>query len=153
MLRLNLIRFKNKFLYKFGVHFPFAEVRVKSLRALGYEVGENVYIPDDIIITQNYVNNRGELTIGNNVSIAPRCILALVSHPNFSKIRPFLREKDARIVIGDNVWIGAGCIIMPEVTIGANAVIGAGSVVTKDVPEGTIVAGVPAKIIKKVDDR
>lgn len=54
----------------------------------------------------------------------------------------------ARVIIGDDVWIGMRSIIMPGVKIGNGAVIGAGAVVTKDVPDYAIVGGVPAKIIK-----
>lgn len=54
------------------------------------------------------------------------------------------------IVIGNNVWIGAGAIVLPGVTIGDNAVVGAGSVVTKNVEANTVVAGDPAKPIKSV---
>ena len=57
------------------------------------------------------------------------------------------------ITIEDNVWIGDNVVILPGVTIGSNSVIGAGSVVTKDVPEGVVVAGSPARIIKKKDEQ
>lgn len=146
-----IIRAKNKFIYKFGVHFPYSPVRAKSIRALGWKCGKNAYIADDIIITQNYVYYRGELEIGDNVSIGPRCTLVLSAHPNASELKKYLKERPSKIVIGDNAWLGAGVIVMPGVTIGKNAIVGAGAVVTKDVPDGTIVAGVPAKIIKKVE--
>jgi acetyltransferase-like isoleucine patch superfamily enzyme len=69
-----------------------------------------------------------------------------------------IRNKDngmdiegAPIVIEDNVWLGANVVVMPGVTIGKHSVVAAGSVVTKDVPPDTIVAGVPAKVVKKLD--
>ena len=55
------------------------------------------------------------------------------------------------IFIGNNVWIGANCCILPNVHIGDNCVIGAGSVVTKDIPSNSVAAGNPAKVIKKID--
>lgn len=58
---------------------------------------------------------------------------------------------EAAVTIGDNVWIGGGVTILPGVTVGANSVVGAGAVVTCDVPEGVVVAGNPARIIKRVD--
>lgn len=145
------IRIRNKVIYKYGVHFPYSKVRVRSMRALGWKVGKNVYFPEDLVITQNFVYYRGELEIGDNVSIGPRCTLVVSAHPNASKLKHILVEKPSSVVIQDNAWLGAGCIILPGVTIGQNAVIGAGAVVTKDVPENTIVAGVPAKVIKKID--
>ena len=63
------IRCKNKFLYNFGVRFPFSKVRVKALRHLGYSVGNDVYFPSDLTITFNYVYHRGELIIGDRVAI------------------------------------------------------------------------------------
>lgn len=150
-LKTFIIRARNKFIYKFGVHFPYSKVRARSIRALGWKCGKDVYFPEDLIIAQNFVHNRGELEIGNNVSIGPRCTLLLVAHPNFSAIRPLPKDKPSKIVIGDNAWLGAGVIVMPGVTIGKNAIVGAGAVVTKNVPEGTIVAGVPAKVIKTLD--
>lgn len=148
-----MIRLRNKLIYKYGVHFSFLKVRVRSLRALGWKVGKNVYFPEDLVITQNYVYHRGELEIGDNVSIGPRCTLVLSSHPNASELKHVLVSKSSKIVIGDNAWLGAGCIILPGVTIGKNAMVGAGAVVTKDVLEGTIVAGVPARVLRKIVDR
>ena len=57
----------------------------------------------------------------------------------------------AKVTLGKNVWVGAHATILPGVTVGDNAVIAAGAVVTKDVPANTVVAGVPAKIIKTID--
>lgn len=56
--------------------------------------------------------------------------------------------KSTPIRIGENVWLGANCVVLPGVQIGNNAIIGAGSVVTKDVATNSIVGGVPAKLIK-----
>ena len=56
------------------------------------------------------------------------------------------------MVIGRDVWIGGNCTILPGVTIGNNVVVAAGAVVTKDVPDNCVVAGVPAKVIRKLED-
>ena len=149
-IKIIIERIKNKLLYSIGVHFPYSKIRVKALRRLGHEVGENVYFPADLIITQNFTGDRGKVTIGNNVAIGPRCILVVVSHPNFSKIRSKVKQKNKEIIIEENAWIGAGVIILPGVTIGANAIVAAGAVVTKNVEPDTIVGGVPASQMIKI---
>ena len=71
---------------------------------------------------------------------------------SFTIFPPFYSEFGKNIHIGENVWIGSHATILPGVTIGDNAIIAAGSVVTKDIPANSIAAGVPAKIIKKIND-
>jgi len=71
--------------------------------------------------------------------------------PNTFQETQYTGDKEGKIIIQDDAWIGAGAIILPNVTIGKGAVVGAGAVVTKDVPPYTVVAGVPAKEIKKLD--
>ena len=92
----------------------------------------------------------GPVTIGNHVNLAQGITVTALNH-NFT-------EKDMRIdeqgvsttpvTIGHDIWIGANAVILPGVTIGDHSVVAAGAVVTKDVPPHTLVAGVPAKIIK-----
>jgi len=71
--------------------------------------------------------------------------------PNTFQETQYTGDKEGKILIQDDAWIGAGAIILPNVTIGRGVVVGAGAVVTKDVPPYTVVAGVPAKEIKKLD--
>ena len=89
-LSLWFIRIKNALLYKVGVHFPYNPVRLWSMRQLGYYIGNNVYVAGDITITQNFVFDRGTLTIGDRVSIAPKVIITLISHANASAIRKYV---------------------------------------------------------------
>ena len=90
--------------------------------------------------------------MGDRVSIAPHVVLVLVSHANFSRIRETAAShRGSDVNIGDDVWIGAGAIILNGVNIGEGAVIGAGSVVTKDVGAYEIVAGNPARVIRKIN--
>lgn len=98
-----------------------------------------------------FILGRDEILIGNNVTLSAKCMLLdtgldLEHHSNY-KI-PNTSHVKSYIHIEDNVWIGAGAIILPGVTIHKNSIVGAGSVVTKDVPEGVVVAGNPAKIIR-----
>ncbi len=110
---------------------------------------ERIKIGKKCIVNENVLIEPGKgLTIGNNVVISPNTMILAsdLSYSNRDK-----KHDSGSISIGDNVWIGAGCIILKDVTIGNRSVIGAGSVVTKSVPENVIVAGNPARIIKKID--
>lgn len=93
------------------------------------------------------------ITIGRHVTLSTN--VDLVTHDGaawlFADEDPSV-QKFAPIKIGDNCFIGANATVMPGVTIGSNAVVGAGSVVTKDVPDDTVVAGCPARIICSTDD-
>jgi acetyltransferase-like isoleucine patch superfamily enzyme len=94
------------------------------------------------------------VTLGDRVSATDT---AFVTHDGGVWV---LREEDefrnadllAPITVGDNVFLGSGCLIMPGVTIGSNAVVGARSLVLQDVPDGSIVAGVPARVLRTVDE-
>jgi maltose O-acetyltransferase len=146
-----LTRLKYFLIYKIGVHFLDRRVRVCSLRALGYEVGKGTYFADDLTITLAY-SNRGHLRLGERVSIGPGCILVLAAHANNSKIKQQIAEKERWIVLENDVWLGAGVIVLPEVTIGEGSIIGAGAVVTKDIPPHSVAVGNPACVIKKVGE-
>lgn len=111
--------------------------------------GKPVTIGDDFFIgTHCYMNGVAGLTIGSRVTIAHGTMIFTDSGPNTS---PLLQQKfpitASPVFIGDDVWIGAGCMILPGVTIGSRCVIGAGSMVKDNIPDDTIVAGTPAKQI------
>ena len=93
------------------------------------------------------------ITIGDMCFIAPGVILTCAGHPVVAEQRDQGIETSKPITIGNSVWIGAHATIRGGVTIGDHAVIGAGAVVLHDVPENTIVAGVPAKEIRKITDK
>lgn len=129
---------------------PLSQLRVTLFRMCGYSIGKDVFLGEDLIISDNLHDKN--VFIGDRASIAPRVTLVTSSGPNLSRIEPYVKVvKDGKIRIGDDAWIGAGAIILPNVTIGKGAVIGAGAVVIKDVPPYTVVAGVPAKVIKKLE--
>ena len=90
----------------------------------------------------------GRITIEDDVQIGPRVNLTSENHPLDPEDRKTLLL--GSILIKRNAWIGAGATILPGVTIGENAVVAAGAVVNRDVPANTIVAGIPAKVIKDI---
>ena len=99
------------------------------------------------------INAWRSVVIGNNVLIADRVFISDADH-NFSDLAiPIRLQGDSflgAVTLRDGCWIGIGVVILPGVTIGRNSVVAAIAVVTKDVPDYTVVAGVPAKIIKKL---
>ena len=115
---------------------------------INIQFGENVLVNIACIF-----NDLGGIIIEDNVLIGPGARLLSVNHPLDAKAR---RENVWNlelkpIHIKENAWIGSGATILPGVTVGKNAVVAAGAVVSKDVPDNTVVAGVPARIIKKGD--
>lgn len=121
---------------------------VRFCRLKGMTIGDDCKISDRVNIgTEPYL-----ISIGNHCEIT--CNVQLVTHDGavwvFRKEHP---EWDmmGKITIHDNVYIGFSAIILPGVTIHKNSIVGAGAVVTKDIPAGTVVAGIPAKAIGTVD--
>lgn len=90
----------------------------------------------------------GGITIEDEVMLGPRVNLVTENHPVNPADRKALVVKP--ITIKRNAWIGAAATILPGVTIGENAVVAAGAVVSRDVPANTVVAGIPAKVLKKI---
>ena len=94
----------------------------------------------------------GPVCIGNHVNLAQGITVTALNH-NFEDKTKRIEEQGITtkpVIIGDDVWIGANAVFLPGVTIGKHCVVAAGAVVTKDVPDDTIVGGVPAKEIKKI---
>jgi acetyltransferase-like isoleucine patch superfamily enzyme len=107
-------------------------------------IGKNVTINKGATIL-----SPGQVVIEDNVLIGPEVKITTVDHDLHDRHNLFHFGK---VTIKENAWICIGAIICPGVTIGKNAVVAAGAVVTKDVEPNTIVGGVPAKMIKKIDN-
>lgn len=93
-----------------------------------------------------------KIKIGDNCQFAPNVSIYTAGHPIHPLGRNLLYEYGKPITIGDNVWIGGNTVVCPGVSIGNNVVIGAGSVVTKDIPDWSVAAGNPCKVIRKITD-
>lgn len=117
--------------------------------------GEYVTIGDNCLINHNCLIQAGKspagyIKIGNYVHTGVNVMMMAFNHGFYTRDIP-TKEQDyfeAPIIINDDVWIGAGSIILSGVTIGKGAIIAAGAVVNKDVPDYAIVGGVPAKVLK-----
>lgn len=115
--------------------------------------GKNVHFGNNVYANFNLtLVDDGEIFVGDNVMFAPNVIIITATHP----INPELRRKQAQynlpVTIGNNVWVGAGAVILPGVKIGDNSVIGAGSVVTKDIPSNVVAVGNPCKVLREFNE-
>jgi len=135
-------------LHILAMNMPHDKLSVIFYRLRGIKIGRNVYIDRGVFIEswRPYLVN-----IEDNVEIGPKVIIVAIdsSYNTISKDIPILY---GGVTIKRNAYIGAGAIILPGVTVGEYSIVAAGSVVTKDVPPRTVVAGVPARVIKTIDD-
>ena len=115
------------------------------------DYGQNITVGKNVFINSGCCfQDQGGIEIGDNVLIGQQVVLATLNHDLMPEKRANMSP--APIKIGNDVWIGAHATILAGVTIGNGAVIAAGAVVTKDVPANTVVGGVPAKIIKNIEE-
>jgi acetyltransferase-like isoleucine patch superfamily enzyme len=115
------------------------------------DFGKNISIGKNVFFnTGCSFQDRGGITIGDGTMIGMNVTIATLNHGLSLDTRN--TTYPSPVNIGDNVWIGSNATILPGVTIGDNSVVAAGAVVTKDVPENTVVAGVPAKVVKKINN-
>ena len=123
----------------FGMFPPFYTDCGKNIK-----VGKRVFINSGCCF-----QDQGGIEIGDDALIGQQVVIATLNHDLNPERRANMIPKAVKI--GNRVWIGAHATILSGVTIGDGAVIAAGAVVTKDVPENTVVAGVPAKVIKRIE--
>ena len=116
----------------------FVQLRCRFLNGRKVKLGRNNVINFGCLLD----GRRFEIRTGSNVSIGPEASILTLGHDPQS---PTFEDRGGDVVIGDRAWIGYRAIILPGVTIGEGAVVAAGAVVSRDVPDYTIVAGVPAR--------
>jgi acetyltransferase-like isoleucine patch superfamily enzyme len=119
----------------------------RDLPDAGIWVGDNCFIGEFCLI-----RGQGGVRIGDSVLLAPRVQILAVDHLFDDPTRPVIQQGISAkgIVVEDGAWIGAGAIVLDGVQVGVGAVVGAGAVVTRDVPPRTLVAGVPARLVRKL---
>lgn len=118
------------------------------------DYGTNIKMGKNVFVNTNcYLMDCGTIEIGDNVFIGPFCGFYTATHPMDYATRNIYLEKALPIKVGSNCWFGANVSVMPGVTIGSGCVIAAGSVVTHDIPDNTMAAGVPAKVIKTIEQK
>lgn len=124
------------------------------------DYGNNIFFGDNCEVNMNCTFlDDNKIIIGDNALIAPNVQIYTAFHPTNAADRfgaatkdgsfAFCKTQTAPVIIGNNVWIGGGSIILPGVTIGDNAVVGAGSVVTKDIPGNVIAYGNPCRVTRE----
>lgn len=115
------------------------------------DFGKNITIGKDVFINSGcHFQDQGGIEIGDGALIGHNVVLATINHD----LNPKENRKNhyAAIKIGAHVWIGSNATVLPGVTIGDYAVVAAGAVVTRDVPAMTVVGGVPARVLKTIQE-
>lgn len=156
-------------LYDFNHTRPKQQTRrAELLREILAETGEDCYVEPPLRANWGchthfgkdvYANfnltlvDDGEIFVGDHVMFGPNATVIAGGHPIEPELRKQAFQYTVAVHIGNNVWIGAGAVILPGVTIGENSVIGAGSVVTKDVPPNVIAVGNPCKVLRPIGEK
>lgn len=142
--------------------------RLEIIKQLFGQVGENCWVESpffcdygyNIEVGDNFYANHGctildcsRVKFGSGALLGPGVVIAAADHPRQAHVRASGLELAAPIVVGDNCWIGANATICPGVTLGNGVVVGAGAVVTKDMPNNVICGGVPARILRSLEEK
>jgi acetyltransferase-like isoleucine patch superfamily enzyme len=127
---------------------PFASGRIALYRLMGVRIGAGCYVGFHVELDTNHPEL---IEIGDGVTISHRCIIAShMATDAATPLRALYPGRAAPVRIEDGAWLCVGAIVLPGVTIGRNAVVAAGAVVNRDVPPRTLVAGVPARLVKQL---
>lgn len=115
--------------------------------------GHNVHFGNGVYANSNLtLVDDGQIYVGDKVMFGPNVTVATANHPIEPSLRDRALQYNKDVYIGENVWIGAGVVIVPGVRIGKNSVIGAGSIVTKDIPENVVAVGNPCRVLREIGE-
>ncbi len=141
--------------------------RMALLKEILAEVGENCYVEPPLHANWGCHTHFGnnvyanfnltlvddtDIYVGDSVLFGPNVVVAVAGHPVDPELRRKVAQFNLPVHIGNNVWIGAGAIILPGIAIGDNSVIGAGSVVTKDIPANVVAVGNPCRVLREIGE-
>lgn len=159
----------NELVYDFNATRPSqADLRRELLGKIFADVGEGCWVEPPLRANWGSHTHLGDhvyanfnltlvddthVYIGDSVMIGPNVTISAAGHPVDPDLRREVYQYNLPIRIGENVWIGAGVVILPGVTIGKNSVIGAGSVVNRDIPENVVALGVPCRVLREIGPR
>lgn len=116
--------------------------------------GKHVFFGDGVYANFNLtLVDDGNIFVGDKVMFGPNVTVATANHPICSELREKAMQYNKDVHIGNNVWLGAGVVVVPGITIGENSVIGAGSVVVKDIPPNVVAVGNPCRVICEIGER
>ena len=157
-----------KFMHNYNILAGFDdEYRKELIKDIFEKTGENFKITPPfycdygihITIGENFYANFGcvfldvnKIVIGNDVMFGPNVSLYTAGHPIDPEVRREGYEFGLPIIVEDNVWVGGNVVINPGIKIGKNSIIASGSVVTKDIPANVVAGGVPARIIRNINE-
>lgn len=143
--------------------------RIELMKKMFAQIGEGCYIEPPFhanwagkhVYMGNYVYanfnltlvDDGNIYIGDRVLFGPNVTIATANHPILPELREKALQYNKEVHIGNNVWVGAGTVIVPGVTIGENTVIGAGSIVTKDIPANVVAVGNPCQVLREIGEK
>jgi maltose O-acetyltransferase len=116
------------------------------------DYGSNVHVGDDVFLNFGCVFlDVCRVTLGDNCMLGPGVHVYTATHPLDPAERASGLEYGKPVELGGDVWVGGRAVFTPGVAVGDNAVVGAGAVVTDDVPDGVVVAGNPARVVRELD--
>ena len=155
-------------LYDFNQTRPSeADKRAALLKELFAEVGEGCYVEPPLHANWGWTTHFGhhvyanfnltlvddtDIFVGDYVMFGPNVTVATAGHPVDPELRRQIAQFNIPVHIGNNVWIGAGSVLLPGVSIGDNTVIGAGSIVTRDIPANVVAVGNPCRVLREIGD-
>lgn len=133
--------------------FGTADADTSIMPSFHCDRGKNIHVGAHFLTNYNVtILDIAPVRIGDWCMIGPNTLITTVGHPLDPRGRRERLGKGEAVTIGDDVWIGGNVTILPGVTIGNNVVIGAGAVVSRDIPDNSLALGVPARVVRELED-